>query len=32
MLMQWITEKNNIDGQSGIVLFFGPEQANLRIV
>jgi len=38
ILMRWITEKNNIDGQSGIILFFGPEQANemnitnLRIV
>jgi hypothetical protein len=38
ILMRWITEKNNIDGQKGLVLFFGPEQANemnitnLRIV
>ena len=38
VLMRWITEKNNIDGQKGLVLFFGPEQANemnitnLRIV
>jgi hypothetical protein len=36
--MRWITEKNNIDGEKGLVLFFGPEQANemnitnLRIV
>jgi hypothetical protein len=28
VLMRWITEKNNIEGQRGLVLFFGPEQAN----
>jgi hypothetical protein len=28
ILMRWITEKNNIDGKQGLVLFFGPEQAN----
>jgi hypothetical protein len=38
VIMRWITEKNNIGGAKGLVLFFGPEQANemnitnLRIV
>ena len=28
ILMRWITEKNNVEANNGVVLFFGPEQAN----